>query len=85
MLITFPLNQNIHFFNDLEKLDRLDDKKTKTRKIIMYHKASELHSELVEIYFYEYNDFSDTKRKNMNSKCDPANLTLDAYDYEEWF
>ena len=49
----------------------------------MYDKASELQSEPVEIYFYEYNDFSDTKRNNINSKCDPANLTLDAYDYEE--
>ena len=49
----------------------------------MYDKASELQSEPVEIYFYEYNDFSDTKRKNIYSKCDPANLTLDAYDYEE--
>ena len=66
----------IEFFNDLEKFLKQNKK---TRRA-----ASELYNELLKVYFDEYNDVSDAKRK-MNSKYNPTNLRLDAYDYEEWF
>ena len=44
--------------------------------------ASELYNQLLGIYFDEYYDFSDTRRKKMDSKYDPDELGLSAYDYE---
>ena len=50
----------------------------------MYDTALELYNDLPEIYFDECYELSITKRSNMNPKYDPANLTLDKYDYSEW-
>ena len=50
----------------------------------MYDIASELYNELLEIYFDEYFHFSGAKRKETDSKYDPANLIVDTY-YLEWF
>ena len=52
----------------------------KTRKISVQNTALQLYNELLEVYFLEYNDLSDAKRKRMDPKFDPAKLTLDAYD-----
>ena len=38
-----------------------------------------------EAYFDEYYDLSDAKRSKIHSKYVPANLTLDEYDYIEWY
>ena len=53
----------------------------------MYNIASELYNEFLEIYFEEYIDLSDSKKKkeNLNDKYDPTNLILDTYDYSIWF
>ena len=69
------------------KIVRLNPKRkhTKTRKVDVYNKASEVYNELLEIYFDKYNDFSGAKRKKMDPKCHPAHLILDAYDYTECF
>ena len=40
---------------------------------------------MLEIYFDEYYDLSDAKKSKMDPKYDPANLTLDEYDYSEWY
>ena len=58
---------------------------TFTEKKKTNDKASELHNDLLEIYFDEYNDLTVAKRKNLNSKYDPVNLFLETYYYENWF
>lgn len=50
----------------------------------MYHTASESHNELLGIYFDEYCDLSEARRKNMDFKYDPTNLTLSVCSYENW-
>ena len=51
----------------------------------VYDTASKLYNDLLEIYFDEYNDLSDVKRKKMDPKYNPANLILDTYNYTNWF
>ena len=50
-----------------------------------YSIASELHNNMLGTYFDKYYDFSDDKRKNIDTKYNPINLMLDTYDYIEWF
>ena len=40
---------------------------------------------MLEIYFDEYNELSDAKRKDIELKYDPTNLFLKTYNYELWF
>ena len=60
------------------------ERKCKKEKKV-YHTASELYNDLSEIYFDEYYDLSGAKRSKMDPKYDYANLTLDEYDYSEWY
>ena len=48
----------------------------------VYNTTSELYNELLEIYFDEYGNFSDAKRKKMGSKYNPANLIHMIYRYK---
>ena len=43
----------------------------------MYHKASELYNDLLAVYFDEYYELTDAKRKKMQPKYDPDHLFLD--------
>ena len=68
----------------LARTSKRKHKKTKNKN--MYNIASELYNEFLEIYFDEYIDLSDSKKKkNLNDKYDPTNLILDTYDYSIWF
>ena len=40
---------------------------------------------MLRIYFNGYYDLSDEKLSEKDPKYDPANLTLDQYDYSEWY
>ena len=51
----------------------------------MYDTFSELYNDLLETYFDEYYDLSDAKKNKIGPKYDPANLTLDEYDYNKWY
>ena len=51
----------------------------------MYNRDSQLHNDLLQTYFDEYYDLSDSKRTKMDPKSDPANLKLDEYGYSEWY
>ena len=51
----------------------------------MYNTASELYNDLLQTYFGECCDLLDAKRSKMNAEYDPANLTLNEYDYSEWY
>ena len=51
----------------------------------MYDAASDLYNELLWIYFDEYYDLLDATRSKMDSKYNPINVTLDEYDYKEWY
>ena len=51
----------------------------------MYVKASDLHNDFLAIYFDEYYNLSDTKIIEIDPKYNPANLTLDGCDYNEWY
>ena len=42
-------------------------------------------SKLLEIYFKEYYGLLNAKKRNMVPKYDLANLTIDLYDYSEWY
>ena len=50
--------------------------------MIVYDTASQLHNELLRIYFDEHNNFSGAKRKKMDSKPDFVNSMLDTYDLQ---
>ena len=50
----------------------------------MHNTALELYNDLLQIHFNEYYSLLGVKRSKMDSKYDPANLTLDEYDYSEW-
>ena len=50
----------------------------------MHNTALELYNDLLQIHFDEYYSLLGVKRSKMDSKYDPANLTLDEYDYSEW-
>ena len=51
----------------------------------MYDTSSECFNDLPETYFDEYYDLSDAKRSKIDSKYELANLTLDEYNYNEWY
>ena len=89
-LVNFPLNHNFIFsrvFYDLDKFSRLKTQKenTKEKKPNMCDATLKLYHEMLQIYFDEYYDLSDAKRSKMDPKHDPIYLTLDGYDYEEWY
>ena len=44
-----------------------------------------LYNGLLEIYFDECYDLSYAKRSSIDFKYDSTNLTLDEYDYSEWY
>ena len=50
----------------------------------MHNTALELYNDLLQIHFDEYYSLLGVKRSKTDSKYDPANLTLDEYDYSEW-
>ena len=51
----------------------------------MYDVASELYNVFEEIYFDEYYDLSDAKKKKRNyHKYEPEKLFLKAYNYNLW-
>ena len=76
---SFPVN----FFDDLDKFGDL--KPQKEKKTNVYNAASELFNDLLETCFDEFCDLSDAKRIKIDSKYNPANLTIDGYDYNEWY
>lgn len=45
--------------------------------------SSELNNELMNDYFDQYKEFSYDKNNTMDSKQNPTNIFLDAYDYIE--
>ena len=53
------------FFDDLDKFNKLNlQKESKAeKKINEYNKASELYNDFLGIYFEEYYELSDDKRK----------------------
>ena len=51
----------------------------------MYDTSSECFNDLLETYFDEYYDLSDAKRSKIDSKYELAHLTLDEYNYNEWY
>ena len=51
----------------------------------MYNTASELCNDLLGIYFDEYCELPDAKRKTVESKYDPDKLFLKTYNYDAWF
>ena len=51
----------------------------------MYNRASELYNDLLQTYSHEYYNSLDAKRSKIGPKYDPTNLTLDEYDYSEWY
>ena len=65
----------VDFFNDLDKFSNLKTLKEKNTNV--YDTASELHNDLLETCFGEYNDLSDAKGSKMDPKYDPTNLALD--------
>ena len=66
-----------NFFNDLDKFNKLKTKRKNAKKTTsVYNTSSELHNNLIEIYFDEYYDVSDGERKNMEPKYDFDRLFL---------
>ena len=61
------------------------EKPQKKKKTNVTTTASELYSDLLRIYFDQYNDLSDAERSKVEPKYDPVNLILDEYDYKQCF
>ena len=77
-----------NFFNDLDKLNKPKTQKEKIekkREICIIHTASDLHNDLLGIYFDEYNELPDAKRNKMKHKYYPTKLSLEKYNYDNWF
>ena len=55
----------VTFIYDLDKFTKLKTQKERTqkKKINVYNKATELYSDFASIYFNEYSELSDDKRK----------------------
>ena len=51
----------------------------------MFDKVSELHDDLLEMYFHEYNHFSFAKTKRFGHKLDPIFSFLKYYNYNLWY
>ena len=51
----------------------------------VYHAVSELFNEVLRIYFDKYCDFSDARRKKVDTKYIPDNLMSDTYHYKNRF
>ena len=51
----------------------------------MYMIHLQLYNDLLETYWDKYYDLSDAKRSKIDPKHNSANLTLDEYDYNEWY
>ena len=51
----------------------------------MYDTASELYNDYLGIYFDDKNELSDAKRNKMKLKCDPDDLFLEIYNYDDLF
>ena len=50
----------------------------------MFNTDSELYNDLVEMYFDENYDLSDTKRNKMKHKYDLKKLFFETYNYDAW-
>ena len=76
-----------NFFGDLDKINKLKSQKEKAekKKVNVYNKASDLHNDLLAIYFNEYNELPDAQRNKMEHKYDPTKLFLETYNYVAWF
>ena len=55
----------------------------KENKTKVHDAASESYNELLGICFDGYYDLSNARRESMGYKFDPANLTLEGYNYEK--
>ena len=70
------------FFDDLDKLNYLNPQQesTKVKKISVDAKASELYKTFLGIYYHEYHELSEDKKKKIDSKYDPKDSFLDGCD-----
>ena len=77
----------LSFYNNLNKFNTLNPRKerTKEKKATVYYNASPLHNEYLEIYFNQYNDLSDARKRELGNKYDPINLFLETHNYNTWF
>ena len=55
------------------------------KKSNVCEKDSELNNELLGIYFDEYYNLLDARRRKMAPKYDPASLTFISYDHQHWY
>ena len=65
--------------NKKKKREREREKK----KIIVFDETSDLHNDLLEIYFNEYNELPDSKRNKVDHKS--TKLFLKKHNYHVWF
>ena len=66
----------VEFFNDLNKFKKLNKKfkkkkKTEKKKTNVLIISSKLYNNFLEIYYDEYNDLSDPKKRNLGDNYDP--------------
>ena len=55
--------------------------KTKTKNNIVYNNALNLYNKLLSIYFSDYNDITNEKKKEMEEKYEPTNLLIRGYKF----
>ena len=74
------------FYFDLDEFSRLKTQKQNTKEKKMYVK--QLQNYVMNSQEYSLMNtmiYWRLEEKNMDSKYDPANLTLSTYDYEKWY
>ena len=71
--------------NDWKNLNTPEKEQGKDKKKIAYHDAIKLYNTLLSIYFNDYNNISDEKKKkeNMGEKHNPNNLLIKGYRFLE--
>ena len=74
-------------YTELNKINNLKLQKghTKEKKRTLYNTSSELYSTYLGIYFGQHMAFPDASKKELGDKCNPINLFLDIYNYDDWF
>ena len=58
--------------------------KTEKKRTNLYIISSELYNNFLEIYYDEYNELSDAKKRNLVDNYNTENLFFKKYDYSVW-
>ena len=69
--------------NKFKKL-QIIKQKTEKKRTNLYIISSELYNNFLEIWYDEYNELSDAKKRKLVDNYNTENLFFKTYDYSAW-